>query len=85
MSEDPSLRLIHDSDLNQVILAGQGEMQLEIARFRLKERFGVEVALSIRRSPTVRPSRRPHAPRTGTRSRRAAPASSPTCHSSSSR
>jgi elongation factor G len=47
VSEDPSLRIIHDPDLNQLLLAGQGEMQLEIARYRLKERYSVEVALSI--------------------------------------
>lgn len=46
-AEDPSLRIIHEPDLNQLLLAGQGEMQLEISRFRLKERYGVEVALSI--------------------------------------
>ncbi|MBW2528228.1 MAG: elongation factor G [Deltaproteobacteria bacterium] len=47
MAEDPSLRLIHDTDLNQVILGGQGEMQLEIAKGRLKERYGVDVVLTI--------------------------------------
>jgi elongation factor G len=47
VAEDPSLQIIHDSLLNQMLLAGQGEMQLEIVRFRLKERYGVEVALSI--------------------------------------
>jgi elongation factor G len=47
VAEDPSMLIIHDGLLNQMLLAGQGEMQLEIARFRLKERYGVEVALSI--------------------------------------
>lgn len=41
--EDPSLVVEHDPALGQITLAGQGEMHLEIARFRLKERFGVEV------------------------------------------
>jgi elongation factor G len=44
--EDPSLRVDHDPALSQMTLAGQGEMHLEVARFRLKERFGVEVEFS---------------------------------------
>ncbi|MCC6527060.1 MAG: elongation factor G [Polyangiaceae bacterium] len=45
--EDPSLRIIHDSEMNQMLLAGVGEMQLEVARARLKARFGVDVALTV--------------------------------------
>ena len=41
--EDPSLVITHDAHLNQLVVGGQGEMQLEIARYRLKNRFGVEV------------------------------------------
>jgi elongation factor G len=41
--EDPSLRVEHDPSLSQMTLAGQGEMHLEIARYRLKNGFGVEV------------------------------------------
>ncbi len=41
--EDPSLIITHDALLNQIVLGGQGEMQLDIARFRLKNRFGVDV------------------------------------------
>ena len=41
--EDPSLIITHDPLLNQIVIGGQGEMQLDIARFRLKNRFGVEV------------------------------------------
>jgi elongation factor G len=47
VNEDPSLQIIHDSDLGQLILGGQGEMHIDIAKFRLKNRFHVEVALSI--------------------------------------
>ena len=47
VNEDPSLRIIHDTDLHQLILGGQGEMHIDIAKFRLKHRFGVEVALSV--------------------------------------
>ncbi|NND70982.1 MAG: elongation factor G [Rhodothermales bacterium] len=41
--EDPALVITHDAHLNQLVVGGLGEMQLEIARFRLKNRFGVEV------------------------------------------
>ncbi len=41
--EDPALHLAHDQHLKQMVLGGQGEMHLEIARFRLKSRFGVDV------------------------------------------
>jgi elongation factor G len=41
--EDPSLHVEHDPSLSQMTLAGQGEMHLEVARYRLKNGFGVEV------------------------------------------
>jgi elongation factor G len=41
--EDPSLDVVHDQHLSQLVLGGQGEMQLEIARYRLKNRFGVDI------------------------------------------
>lgn len=41
--EDPSLIVTHDAHLNQILMAGQGETHLEIARYRLKTRFNVEV------------------------------------------
>jgi elongation factor G len=44
MKEDPSLHLRHDAHLSQMTLAGQGEMHLDVAKFRLKNRFGVEIA-----------------------------------------
>ncbi len=47
VEEDPSLVIRHDTDLHQLLLGGLGEMQLEIAKFRLQHRFGVEVELSI--------------------------------------
>ena len=43
VEEDPSLRSEHQQHLKQITLSGQGEMHLEIAKYRLKERFGVEV------------------------------------------
>lgn len=47
VEEDPSLEIIHDSDLNQLLLGGQGEMHIEIAKFRLNNRFSVDVELGI--------------------------------------
>ena len=41
--EDPALQLVHDQHLKQMVLGGQGEVHLEIARFRLRNRYGVEV------------------------------------------
>ncbi len=41
--EDPSIVIIHDQNLKQLVLGGQGELHLEIVKFRLKNRFGVDV------------------------------------------
>jgi len=41
--EDPSLSITHDQHLHQLVLGAQGEMQLEIAKYRLKKRFGVDI------------------------------------------
>lgn len=41
--EDPSLLVEHDTSLSQLILGGQGEMHLTIAKYRLKARFGIDV------------------------------------------
>ncbi len=45
-AEDPSFRIIHSAELNQIIVSGQGEMQLQILVEKLKTRFGVEARLS---------------------------------------
>ena len=42
-NEDPSLIFLHDPHLNQLLLGGQGEMHLMIAKYRLSNRFQVEV------------------------------------------
>ena len=44
VKEDPALVVEHDAHLGQVTLAGQGEMHLDIAKYRLAHRAGVEVA-----------------------------------------
>ena len=41
--EDPSLHFDHQQHLKQLTLSGQGEMHLQIARYRLQDRFGVEI------------------------------------------
>ncbi|MBO6576527.1 MAG: elongation factor G [Rhodothermales bacterium] len=41
--EDPSLNITHDPHLSQMTLGGQGEMHLQIAQYRLKNRFGVDI------------------------------------------
>ena len=46
-NEDPSLKVIHDTELGQLLIGGQGEMHVEIVRYRLKNRYGVDVELSI--------------------------------------
>jgi elongation factor G len=43
VKEDPSLHFAHDAHLGQMTLSGQGETHLDVARFRLKNRFGVDV------------------------------------------
>ncbi len=43
VEEDPSLVVVHDQHLRQMTLGGQGEMHLEVARYRLKNRFGVDM------------------------------------------
>jgi elongation factor G len=41
--EDPVLNIIHDTDLKQMVLGGQGAMHLEVAKSRLLSQFGVTV------------------------------------------
>ncbi len=43
VKEDPALSVQHDAHLGQITLAGQGEMHLDIARFRLKNRHHVDI------------------------------------------
>ncbi|MGE0339844.1 MAG: elongation factor G [Xanthobacteraceae bacterium] len=41
--EDPSLSIVHNADLGEIVLWGQGEMHLRVAVERLRERFGIKV------------------------------------------
>nr|XP_022907162.1 ribosome-releasing factor 2, mitochondrial isoform X2 [Onthophagus taurus] len=43
--EDPSLRVNHDPDTNQIILGGMGELHLEIIKDRLLKEYKVEATL----------------------------------------
>ena len=59
IDEDPSLSLIHDRDVSQIVLWGQGEMHLRVALERLNRRFGIKALTSKRQIPykeTIRKS-----------------------------
>jgi elongation factor G len=43
MDEDPTIKVNEDPDTGQIILAGMGELHLEIAVDRLKTAFGVDI------------------------------------------
>src|SRR5262249_17938076 len=41
LEEDPSISVVHNAEAHEVVLWGQGEMQLRVATKRLVERFGI--------------------------------------------
>jgi elongation factor G len=49
--EDPTIQVIIDPDIKQTLLAGQGELHLDVVCDRLKRKFGVEVELIKPRIP----------------------------------
>jgi len=51
VAEDPTFRFRHDDETRQTLVAGLGETHLDMVVARLKDRFGVEVALSAPRIP----------------------------------
>ncbi len=51
MDEDPTFEVTPTAETHQTIIAGQGELHLEIIVHRLKERFGVSVTLEKPRIP----------------------------------
>ncbi|MBI4725092.1 MAG: elongation factor G, partial [Rhodomicrobium sp.] len=51
IDEDPSLTLVHDREVSQMILWGQGEMHLRVALERLARRFGIKAETSKRQIP----------------------------------
>lgn len=59
IDEDPSLSLVHDRDVSQIVLWGQGEMHLRVTLERLLRRFGIKAQTSKRQIPykeTIRKS-----------------------------
>jgi elongation factor G len=50
LEEDPSITVVHNAEAHEVVLWGQGEMQLRVATERLAERFGVA---TVSHKPTV--------------------------------
>ena len=78
VKEDPGLIVEHDAHLSQITLGGQGEMHLDVARYRLKNTVSAwRLSSASRKSRTARPCRAARVVRTGTRSSRAARASLP--------
>lgn len=51
MDEDPTFEVTPTAETHQTIIAGQGELHLDIIVHRLKERFGVSVTLEKPRIP----------------------------------
>jgi elongation factor G len=50
LEEDPSISIVHNAETHEVVLWGQGEMQLRVATERLADRFGV---VTTSQKPTV--------------------------------
>jgi elongation factor G len=51
IEEDPGLRLTHDPEARQMLLAGQGEGHVRLALERLRRRFGVEIDTEQPKTP----------------------------------
>jgi len=51
IEEDPGLKLTHDAEAHQMLLAGQGEGHVRLALERLKRRFGVEIDTAQPKTP----------------------------------
>jgi elongation factor G len=51
LEEDPSLRLDHDADLGQLVLSGQGDIHLQIALDRLRQRNNLKISATRPRVP----------------------------------
>jgi elongation factor G len=49
--EDPTIRYSRDAQTKELLLAGQGQLHIEVTVAKLKRRFGVEVNLKLPRIP----------------------------------
>lgn len=49
--EDPSLQIRREPDTNEFIISGLGETHLEVARERMRRKFGVDVKLELPKIP----------------------------------
>lgn len=59
MEEDPSLSIEHAADMHQLILWGQGEIQLQVAGERLKSKFNLPVRMQRGQVPYKESIRKP--------------------------
>jgi elongation factor G len=59
IDEDPSLLLVHDREIGQMVLWGQGEMHLRVAQDRLRRRFDVVADTNRRLVPYRETIRKP--------------------------
>src|SRR6266566_3569197 len=50
LEEDPSISVVHNAEAHEVVIWGQGEMQLRVASERLADRFGIA---TVSHKPTV--------------------------------
>ena len=76
--EDPTFRVQTDEETGQTIIAGMGELHLDMLVDRMKREFKVEADSSAsRRWPTARPSPRRSTRSCTQRSRPVAPVGSP--------
>ena len=57
--EDPSIEPQQDSDLHQLVLWGQGDMHLQVAFAKMRNRYGVEVVSGKPRVPYREAIRKP--------------------------
>ena len=83
--EDPTIDLHRDPQTGEQIVAGLSQVHVEVIVDRLRDRFGVEVALKPPRVPYQETIRGPAPPTAATRSSPAGAASSATATSRSSR
>ena len=81
--EDPTISYTRDPQTKELLLAGQGQLHIEVTVAKLKRRFGVEVNLKLAAHPLPRDDHGSRPRRTAaTRSRPAATGSSATARSS---